>query len=421
MLLCQGSHSLQNQIIGITPNKSSLFASLFCGKKEMAVRRSSESYSKLKAIDWEEAFALPNSSRQKASKQIQALSSLRRSTVPLNRQHNVSGHETSSDTDFPKQVENLQSDGMVDEEVDQHGVDDQVSVLPRYPKSRNRRSASTERLQSGTLKQENDGTTKEATNTDAEPIAALTSKRRKVTVRKKVDEFSDAAGRGASILQASVLQETSNSNLSSKAPRVEEYRRLDPSFFLCDALDLAPRLLGKFFRRDDVLLQITEVEAYRQNDTACHARVGVTPRTAAMFGPGGHAYVYLCYGMHVMLNVVADQVGVGAGVLIRACAPVAGMKTIQQRRKQNTDKPVLLTGPGKIGKALDLTTEWCNHPLYTAGGLELLDGPSPDGILAGPRVGIDYASPEDVAAPWRFAIAGSLWVSAPRNTLQLLQ
>ncbi|KAJ1403371.1 Methylpurine-DNA glycosylase [Sesbania bispinosa] len=102
---------------------------------------------------------------------------------------------------------------------------------------------------------------------------------------------------------------------------------LPRDFFQFDALDLAPRLLGKFLRRDDVVLQITEVEAYRPNDSACHGRFGITPRTAPVFGPGGHAYVYLCYGLHMMLNVVADKEGVGAAVLIRSCAPISGTNT----------------------------------------------------------------------------------------------
>ncbi|XP_078441238.1 DNA-3-methyladenine glycosylase (MAG) isoform X2 [Wolffia australiana] len=185
---------------------------------------------------------------------------------------------------------------------------------------------------------------------------------------------------------------------------------LPPSFFASDSLDLAPRLLGKLLRRDDVVLRITEVEAYRPNDTACHGRFGVTSRTAPLFGPGGHAYVYMCYGMHMMLNLVADNVGVGAAVLIRSCEPVSGLATIQQRRKNTTDKPILLTGPGKIGQALGLSTKWSGHPLYEPGGLELLNGSSPEGILAGPRVGISYASPEHVSAPWRFAVAGCPWL-----------
>ncbi|KAL7168860.1 hypothetical protein ACSBR2_033980 [Camellia fascicularis] len=168
---------------------------------------------------------------------------------------------------------------------------------------------------------------------------------------------------------------------------------LAPDFCQIDALDLAPLLLGKYLRRDDVVLQITE------------------------FGPGGHAYVYLCYGLHNMLNVVADKEGVGAAVLIRSCAPVSGLETIQQRRGVKTEKPVLLSGPGKVAQALGLSTEWSNHPLFTPGGLELLDGPKPEKMLIGPRVGIEYASPEHVSALWRFAIADTPWISAPKSTL----
>eukprot|EP00252_Welwitschia_mirabilis_P000807 TRINITY_DN10787_c0_g1_i1.p1 TRINITY_DN10787_c0_g1~~TRINITY_DN10787_c0_g1_i1.p1 ORF type:complete len:281 (-),score=44.63 TRINITY_DN10787_c0_g1_i1:52-894(-) len=213
--------------------------------------------------------------------------------------------------------------------------------------------------------------------------------------------------------------QSSTDKLFVSATSETEYRLLDRTFYQCDALELAPKLLGKLLRRDDVVLQITEVEAYRQNDTACHGRFGVTARTAPMFGPGGHAYVYLCYGFHSMLNVVADKEGVGAAVLIRSCAPIAGLKTIQNRRGQTTDKPILLTGPGKqVGQALGLTTEWSSHPLYSPGGLEMLDGPVPEKMLVGPRVGINYAAPQDVKALWRFAIAGSAWISTPQKTLK---
>ncbi|KAL9291096.1 DNA-3-methyladenine glycosylase [Arabidopsis thaliana] len=199
-----------------------------------------------------------------------------------------------------------------------------------------------------------------------------------------------------------------------------EMKLMPPEFFQIDALDLAPRLLGKFMRRDNVVLRITEVEAYRPNDSACHGRFGVTPRTAPVFGPGGHAYVYLCYGLHMMLNIVADKEGVGAAVLIRSCSPVSGMETIQERRGLKTDKPVLLNGPGKVGQALGLSTEWSHHPLYSP-GLELLDGGEDvEKVMVGPRVGIDYALPEHVNALWRFAVADTPWISAPKNTLKPL-
>ncbi|ERN11129.1 DNA-3-methyladenine glycosylase [Amborella trichopoda] len=229
--------------------------------------------------------------------------------------------------------------------------------------------------------------------------------RKRLKLKKVKDSKSTAMAIAASCL--------SYSEFLSKRLNI-----LSRDFFECDSLDLAPRLLGKFLRRDDVVLQITEVEAYRPNDTACHGRFGITARTAPVFGPGGHAYVYLCYGLHYMLNVVADKEGIGAAVLIRSCAPISGLETIQQRRGQKTDKPVLLAGPGKVGQALGLTTSWSNHPLYIPGGLEVLNGPAPENILVGPRVGIDYASPEHVSALWRFAIAGTPWISAPRNSLK---
>ncbi|XP_071721057.1 DNA-3-methyladenine glycosylase-like [Rutidosis leptorrhynchoides] len=217
-----------------------------------------------------------------------------------------------------------------------------------------------------------------------------------------------------SITQSDVkLEDLKHTFLLEKPPKI-----LSLDFYQIDALELAPQLLGKYLKKDDVVLQITEVEAYRSNDSACHGRVGVTSRTAPLFGSGGHAYVYLCYGMHNMLNVVADKEGIGSAVLIRSCAPISGLDTIKQRRGLDTEKPVLLTGPGKVGQALGLSTEWSTHALFTPGGLELLEGPEVKEIVVGPRVGIDYALPEHVSALWRFAIAGSPWISAPKNTLR---
>ncbi|KAK8966840.1 DNA-3-methyladenine glycosylase [Platanthera guangdongensis] len=243
--------------------------------------------------------------------------------------------------------------------------------------------------------------------------APTTSPRFKRTARRKKKPAALPAGSDGAVSGSAVHSGGSPASLELSAATI-----LPRIFFQIDALNLAPLLLGKLLRRDHVVLQITEVEAYRGNDSACHGRFGITPRTAPVFGPGGHAYVYLCYGLHMMLNIVADKEGVGAAVLIRSCAPISGLETIQYRRGQKTDKPVLLTGPGKVGQALGLSTTWSNHPLYIPGGLEILNGPKPENILVGPRVGIDYALPEHVNAPWRFAVAGSPWISAPKNTLK---
>jgi DNA-3-methyladenine glycosylase len=128
-----------------------------------------------------------------------------------------------------------------------------------------------------------------------------------------------------------------------------------------------------------------------------------------MWGPGGRAYVYLCYGVHNMLNVSADIPGRAAAVLIRACEPLAGLETILRRRGRSPKAeygPELLAGPGKVGAALDVDASWSMHPLHRRGGLMLMPGEAPQEILAGPRIGIEFAGAEDRARPWRFAIAG---------------
>jgi len=188
---------------------------------------------------------------------------------------------------------------------------------------------------------------------------------------------------------------------------------LPRSFYARDALDVARDLIGAHVVRGDVVLRVTEVEAYRwPGDTACHARHGRTERNDALWGPPGCAYVYLCYGMHHLLNFVTGADGEAAAVLIRACEPVAGLATIR-RRRGGKDGPVLLTGPGKVGAALGLDTSWCGHALYRAGGLEVRRGAPARRIAAGPRIGVDYADPEHRDAPWRLADADSAWVTHP--------
>ena len=190
--------------------------------------------------------------------------------------------------------------------------------------------------------------------------------------------------------------------------------RLPRAFFARPALEVARDLLGRHLVHDDVVLRITETEAYTgPDDTACHARAGPTPRNAAMFGPPGHAYVYTCYGLHQLLNLVTDREGHGAAVLVRAAEPVAGLATIRARRG-GKEGPTLLTGPGKVGAALALDPSWSHHDLCAPGGLEVHAGAPPDAILAGPRVGIAYADPAHRDAPWRFAVADTPWVSHPK-------
>ncbi len=157
-------------------------------------------------------------------------------------------------------------------------------------------------------------------------------------------------------------------------------------------------------------MRITEVEAYRwPGDTASHGRHGRTERNAALWGPPGTVYIYLCYGVHHLLNLVTGADGEAAAVLVRACEPLAGLVTIRRRRGGRSG-PVLLNGPGKVGAALGLDLGWNGHAVYSPGGLEVHAGTPPNGVLRGPRIGVDYARTADRAAPWRLAVGESAWV-----------
>jgi DNA-3-methyladenine glycosylase len=204
----------------------------------------------------------------------------------------------------------------------------------------------------------------------------------------------------------------------SRSSRVPRSSVLPQSFYARETLVVARELLGKLLRHDEVVLRISEVEAYcYPDDSASHCRFGMTARNAPMWGPAGHAYVYLCYGIHQMLNIVTNRASEGAAVLIRSCEPVAGLQTIEARRG-GLSGPVSLTGPGKVGAALALDATFSGQPLFHRRGLHLLDAPAPAEILVGPRVGIGYALPAHQEAPWRFALAGSAWVSQ-RKSLHL--
>jgi DNA-3-methyladenine glycosylase len=195
---------------------------------------------------------------------------------------------------------------------------------------------------------------------------------------------------------------------------------LAQAFYERDALEVAPEFLGKLLCRGPVVLRISEVEAYcHPNDSASHCRMGRTARNEPMWGPAGHAYIYLCYGMHHMLNIVTNRDGEGAAVLIRACELVSGHETVAARR-EGISGPNALTGPGKVGAALALTLQSSGASLCDGSDLYLLDAPRPARILHGPRVGIGYASPAHQRAHWRFALADSAWVSH-RKTLTPLR
>lgn len=154
---------------------------------------------------------------------------------------------------------------------------------------------------------------------------------------------------------------------------------------------------------------IVETESYERDDPACHAYVGLTERTEVLFGPPGRAYVYLSYGIHSLLNFVAEAEGEAAAVLIRALEPTAGLARMRTRRGTRPDHE-LCSGPGKLTEALGIGLEQNRADLSKDPFLLLPPEPGHElEVLTGPRIGITKA----VERPWRFAAAGSPYVSKP--------
>jgi DNA-3-methyladenine glycosylase len=194
---------------------------------------------------------------------------------------------------------------------------------------------------------------------------------------------------------------------------------LSRAFYLRDTETVARDLLGRVLVRmlpGGVRLagRIVETEAYLGiDDLACHTARGPRDgRAAAMWKEGGHAYVYLIYGMHRCMNVVTRTADHGEAVLIRALEPLDGLPSMRLRRPAARRDQELLSGPGKLCAALDIDK--------THDGLDLTGGRTlwveagvptlPEGILAAPRVGVDYAG-DWAGRPLRFLVAGSPWVS----------
>jgi len=178
----------------------------------------------------------------------------------------------------------------------------------------------------------------------------------------------------------------------------------------------ARALLGQLLVHGEVTLRITEVEAYGgPEDSASHARHGHTARNGPMWGPPGRAYLYFCYGMHWMLNVVTGPEGEASAVLIRGAEVIDGLDLVLRRRRAAKATPQLCAGPGKVAQALGLDGRFDGHDLLAPGGLELREGPPLLGLLAGPRLGIGFATALDQLRPWRFAEGGSLAVLRKRD------
>lgn len=191
-------------------------------------------------------------------------------------------------------------------------------------------------------------------------------------------------------------------------------RRLGRTFFADDALEVGPRLLNKVLCHGDRAVRIVEVEAYRgAEDPASHAHRGPTARNATMFGPPGHLYVYLSYGMHWCANVVCGPEGEASAVLLRAAAPVAGLELLRAARPTARHDRDLCSGPGKLGQALGLDRSHDGADLVRADrGILLLDDgvAPPDAPVVRARVGISRA----VEHPWRWYVPGDPHVSRPR-------
>jgi DNA-3-methyladenine glycosylase len=185
---------------------------------------------------------------------------------------------------------------------------------------------------------------------------------------------------------------------------------LGTEFFARSVHEVARDLIGCSLRFDEVGGVIVEVESYERDDPACHAFVGLTPRTRPLFGPPAHAYVYLSYGIHSCLNFVCEPEGSAAAVLIRALEPRWGIGAMRVRRGRELDRD-LCSGPGKLTEALGIGLDRDGAPL-TAPPFELR---APDPVwrnvkvLTGPRIGINVGTER----PWRFAAAGSPYLSRP--------
>lgn len=192
---------------------------------------------------------------------------------------------------------------------------------------------------------------------------------------------------------------------------------LPKEFYTRPTLTVARELIGarlvRVFEGVRLAGLITETEAYiGETDLACHAKAGLTPRTAVMYGPPGHAYVYFTYGNHWMLNVVTEKEGFPAAVLIRAIQPVEGVE-IMSHRRQGRDT----FGPGKLTQAMGITKDENgvdltvanpalglskgNH-LWIETGVSIPD----ENVTIGPRVGLNTVPEPWFSMPWRFLVKG---------------
>ena len=181
--------------------------------------------------------------------------------------------------------------------------------------------------------------------------------------------------------------------------------RLTREFFARSVHEVAPELIGATLLVDGVGGTIVEVEAYDQDDPASHGFGGPTARTASMFGPPGHAYVYRSYGIHWCLNLVCAPDGRAEAALVRALEPTRGLEAMRERRGLEPVR-ALCSGPGKLCQALGITHAQDGLALDEP-PFELLARESEEPLAVGPRIGITRA----VEQPWRYGLAGSPFLS----------
>jgi DNA-3-methyladenine glycosylase len=182
-------------------------------------------------------------------------------------------------------------------------------------------------------------------------------------------------------------------------------QRLTREFFARPVHEVAPELIGATLLVGGVGGRIVEVEAYDQDDPASHAFRGRTARTASMFGPPGHAYVYRSYGIHWCLNLVCAEEGRAEAALVRALEPTSGLEAMRERRGLAAAR-ALCSGPGKLCQALGITRVLDGLPLDEP-PFELLAREREPRLAVGTRIGITRA----VEHPWRYGLAGSSFLS----------
>jgi DNA-3-methyladenine glycosylase len=176
--------------------------------------------------------------------------------------------------------------------------------------------------------------------------------------------------------------------------------------------EVARDLVGCVLRHGATAGRIVETESYHMDEPACHAFTGLTPRTETLFEPAGVAYVYRSYGIHALLNAVAEDAGVGAAALIRAIEPIEGVDLMHERRKIGRFEE-LGNGPGKLTQALGIGLGLNATALTGGTGPIVIEPRDPDvpepRIVLGERIGITKA----VDLLWRFCDADSSCVSRP--------